>query len=51
MFDDFIVGPQSDELIPEWLDDYEDTMAAAWDEYVEGEIEDDGFITPVQYLI
>ena len=51
MFDDFMVGPQSDEFIPEWLEDYEDAMAAAWEECVADEIEEDGFITPVQYLI
>jgi len=44
--DDFVVGSQSDEFIPEHFEDDE------WEEYCTSlaEIEEDGFITPIEYL-
>jgi len=47
--DDFVVGPQSDEFIPER---FEDDAWAEWEQYCTSlaEIEEDGFITPIEYL-
>lgn len=47
--DDFVVGSQSDEFIPEH---FEDDAWIEWEEYCASlvEIEEDGFITPIEYL-
>jgi len=37
MFDDFVIGPQSDEFIPDWLEDFEDEQWNDWEEYCKEE--------------